>query len=303
MKYVKLGEVTASAMIMGCMRIDTMSVAEAERWVDAALAVGIDIFDHADIYGGGRCESVFGQVLKAHSGLREKLMLQSKCGIQQGYYDLSEQHILTSVDHILERLGTDYLDVFILHRPDALVEPEAVASAMDKLSASGKVRQFGVSNMNGQQMTLLSQYCHQRFVVNQLQFGPAHTGLVDRGIHVNMEVPFAIDRDGGTLDYCRFHHVTIQTWSSLQYGIFEGTFLNNDKYSELNACLQRIGDVYGISRGAVALAWILRHPAGMQSVMGTTNPERIRELAAGADVCLTRQEWYEIYRAAGHTLP
>ncbi len=303
MKKIDIGRsgLTASAVGIGCMRIAELSTREAETLIRTALEAGINLFDHADIYGGGRCESLFGEVLAGQPQLREQMVLQSKCGIRQGYYDLSRDYILSSVDGILRRLHTDYLDLLLLHRPDSLMEPEEIAEAFDRLAGSGKVRFFGVSNMNPAQIELIQSAAGQRLVANQMQFSLARSGMVDSGIHAN--VPGAQDsRDESVLEYCRLKHITIQTWSPLQYGFFEGTFLGSEKFPELNARLSALAEQYGVTPSAIAIAWILRHPARMQVICGSRNPRRISEIAA-AQVELTRQEWYSLYCAAGNDLP
>lgn len=304
MKMIDIGKsgLTASAVGIGCMRIPELSAREVETLIRTALDTGINLFDHADIYGGGQCESIFGEVLAGQPQLREQIVLQSKCGIRQGYYDLSKEHILTSVDGILKRLHTDYLDLLLLHRPDSLMEPEKIGEAFDDLAGSGKVRYFGVSNMNPAQIELIQSALGQKLVANQMQFSLARSGLVDSGIHAN--VPSAQDsRDESVLEYCRLKNITIQTWSPLQYGFFAGTFLGSEKFPELNAQLNALAQQYGVTPGAVAIAWILRHPAKMQVICGSKNPRRILETAAAAQVELTRQEWYRLYCAAGNDLP
>lgn len=305
MKYINMGsgKLDASVISLGCMRISDMDLKDISELVHQALELGINLFDHADIYGSGKAEERFAQAIGMNPAVREKMLIQSKCGICHGYYDLSGKYILQSVDGILKRLRTEYLDVLILHRPDTLMEPEEVAAALDSLESSGKVRYFGVSNMNPMQIELLSKYVKQKLIINQLQFSVAHTGIIDSGLNVNMENAPGIDRDGSVLEYCRMKDITIQAWSSLQYGFFEGTFLNNEKYPELNQVLNRIAEEKGVTNTAVAIAWILRHPANIQAVVGTTKTKRITEIAKAADIELSRQEWYEIYCAAGNKLP
>lgn len=304
MKMIDIGKsgLTASAVGIGCMRISELSARELETLIHTALDAGINLFDHADIYGGGQCESLFGEVLAGQPQLREQMVLQSKCGIRQGYYDLSRDYILSSVDGILRRLHTEYLDLLLLHRPDSLMEPEEIAEAFDNLADSGKVRFFGVSNMNPAQIELIQSATGQRLVVNQMQFSLARSGMVDSGIHAN--VPSAQDsRDESVLEYCRLKNITIQTWSPLQYGFFAGTFLGSEKFPELNAQLNALAEQYGVTPGAIAVSWILRHPAKMQVICGSKNPRRISELAAATQVDLSRQEWYSLYCAAGNDLP
>lgn len=288
---------------MGCMRIVELENADAVKgWVDTALEYGINFFDHADIYGKGRCEELFGQVLTP--SLREKIILQSKCSIRPGIaFDFSKEHILNSVDGILKRLNTEYLDILLLHRPDALMEPEEVADAFRILKESGKVRHFGVSNQTPMQMELLSKYCDEPLLINQLQLSIAHCPMINSGINANMYNDSGINRDGGVLEYCRLKDITIQAWSPFQYGMFEGIFLGNEKFAELNKVIDNLAEKYNVTNSAIAVAWILRHPAGIQTIVGTTNKDRIAQISKASEIRLTREEWYALYMAAGNKLP
>ena len=305
MKRIKIAnsDLNVSEISLGCMRIAEMSHQEIATLIHTALDEGIDFFDHADIYGGGQSEERFSAALDMNPTLRERMFLQTKCGIRQGSFDFSKEHILNAVDGSLKRLRTDYVDVLLLHRPDALVEPEEVAEAFTILERSGKVRHFGVSNQNPMQIELLRKFVKQPILFNQLQFSITNTGMIDAGINVNMEIDPSIDRDGSILDYCRLHEITIQPWSPFQYGFFEGVFLDNDKFPELNRAIDALAAAKGVTNSAIAIAWILRHPAKMQPIVGTTKPERVKEICKASDITLTRQEWYEIYRAAGNKLP
>ena len=288
---------------MGCMRIVELENADAVKsWVDTALENGINFFDHADIYGKGRCEELFGKVLTP--SLREKIILQSKCSIRPGIaFDFSKEHILNSVDGILKRLNTEYLDILLLHRPDALMEPEEVADAFRILKESGKVRHFGVSNQTPMQMELLSKYCDEPLLINQLQLSIAHCPMINSGINANMYNDSGINRDGGVLEYCRLKDITIQAWSPFQYGMFEGVFLGNEKFAELNKVIDNLAEKYNVTNSAIAVAWILRHPAGIQTIVGTTNKDRIAQISKASEIRLTREEWYALYMAAGNKLP
>ncbi len=305
MKRINLGNgaLPASEISLGCMRMAGLSAKDAELVVKTALEEGIDFFDHADIYGGGKSEEVFAKAIGMKSSVRETILLQSKCGIRQGFFDFSKEHILASVDGILKRLKTDYLDVLLLHRPDTLVEPEEVAEAFSLLHRNGKVRHFGVSNQNPMQMELLQQSVQQKLIANQLQLSITNTGMIDSGINVNMKIDRSLDRDGSILEYCRLKGITIQPWSPFQYGFFEGAFLDNPKFPELNAKIDELAAKKGVTNTAISIAWLLRHPAKMQPIIGTMNPQRIRDIAKASSVELSRPEWYEIYRAAGNTLP
>ena len=296
-------DLDVSEISLGCMRIAGMENPEISRLIHTALDEGVTFFDHADIYGGGQSEAKFAEALDMTTSLRETMHIQSKCGIRKGMFDFSKDHILEAVDSSLKRLRTDYLDVLLLHRPDALVEPEEVAEAFTILQDSGKVRYFGVSNQNPMQIELLTRFVKQKIIFNQLQFSITNTGMIDAGINVNMEIDPSINRDGSILDYCRLHDITVQPWSPFQYGFFEGVFLDNEKFPELNQCIDDIAAAKGVSNSAIAIAWILRHPARMQPIVGTTNAERLQDICQASDITLTRQEWYEIYLAAGNKLP
>jgi len=305
MNYLEIANtgIKASEIALGCMRIAEMTNQEISTLVHTAIDHGINFFDHADIYGGGQAEARFAEALDWSSNLREKIVLQTKCGIRKGMFDFSKKHILASVDGSLQRLQTDYLDVLLLHRPDALMEPDQVAEAFTELQHSGKVRHFGVSNQHPMQIALLQRFVKQPLLFNQLQFSITNTGMIDAGLNVNMENAASIDHDGGILDYCRLHNITIQPWSPFQYGFFEGVFVGNKKFPELNATLDALAQEHGISPSAMAIAWILRHPARMQPIIGTTNPQRVRDICKASQISLSRAAWYEIYRAAGNKLP
>lgn len=303
MRTITIGSQQVSVIGAGCMRIAGLSENEMDAFVSTALDNQINFFDEADIYGGGKSEEVLGRWLTRHPEKRENMFIQSKCAIHDGMYDFSKEHILKSVDGILERLHTDYLDSLLLHRPDILMEPSEVAEAFDTLQKAGKVRHFGVSNENPAQMAYLQSGLSQKLWCNQVQLSCAHTVLIDAGLNVDMHNDAGIDRDGGTLYWCAEHKMAIQAWSPLQMGYFEGVFLNSEKYQELNEKLQEIGDRYGVGRDTIAYAWILRLPFSMQVVLGTSKPAHLINGARAADLHLTRTEWYDIYKAAGNMLP
>lgn len=305
MKNIQLGnsDLEVSNIALGCMRMDQLSTKDAAVVINNALDSGVNFFDHADIYGGGKSEEVFAEAIGMSPSVREKMYLQTKCGIRNGSFDFSKEHILEAVDGSLKRLKTEYIDVLLLHRPDALVEPEEVAEAFTQLEQSGKVRHFGVSNQNPTQVELLKKYVKQDLIANQMQLSIMHTPMIDAGLNVNMGHDPAIVRDSGVIDYSRLTNMTIQAWSPFQYGMFEGVFVGNDKFPELNAKLQEIAEKYNVTDSAVAVAWILRHPAKMQTIIGTMNPERLSGIAKASDIEITREEWYELYRAAGNKLP
>ena len=308
MRYITLGQddKELSEIVLGMMRIEDKSVKEVEELVETALSVGINAFDLADIYGRGRCEELLGLVLKNRPDLREKMWIQSKCGIrieEFTYFDFSKDYIIKSVDGILQRLKINHLDSLLLHRPDALMESDQVAEAFDLLYKQGKVRNFGVSNQNPMMMELLKKDVKQPLAVNQLQLSAAFTPGFESGFHVNMEDSQAAMRDGSIFEYCKLHDVVIQAWSVLQFGYFKGNFVGNEKFQALNQVLDRLAIKYGVTSSTIAISWILRYPAKMQAVVGTTNPKHLREVSQAANFSLTRKEWYEIYLAAGNNLP
>ena len=308
MRYITIGQddKELSEIVLGMMRIEDKSVKEVEELVETALSVGINAFDLADIYGRGRCEELLGLVLKNRPDLREKMWIQSKCGIrieEFTYFDFSKDYIIKSVDGILQRLKIDHLDSLLLHRPDALMESDQVAEAFDLLYKQGKVRNFGVSNQNPMMMELLKKDVKQPLAVNQLQLSAAFTPGFESGFHVNMEDSQAAMRDGSIFEYCKLHDVVIQAWSVLQFGYFKGNFVGNEKFQALNQVLDRLAFKYGVTPSTIAISWILRYPAKMQAVVGTTNPKHLREVSQAANFSLTRKEWYEIYLAAGNNLP
>ncbi|WP_461213822.1 aldo/keto reductase [Lacticaseibacillus sp. GG6-2] len=306
MKLINLGGsgLLASPIALGVMRITKLDEAGAVALLDRAYEAGINFFDNADIYDGGKAESLFGAALKKASFKRDDVLVQTKCGIIPGKaYDFSKQHILDSVDASLKRLGLDYVDSLLLHRPDTLMAPDEIAEAFNTLQNAGKVRQFGVSNFNPGQVALLQQAVGQHLFANQLQLSLKHTGMIDFGIHTNMTDTRATSHDDGILEYSRLHHMTIQAWSPYQYGFFEGVFIDNPKFPELNAELQKLATKYHTNVNAVAAAWILRIPGDFQVIAGTTNADRIAQIAEAGDFTLTHQEWYDLYLAAGNDLP
>lgn len=294
----------APAIAVGCMRMNRVPLEQAAKLVDTAMERGVNFFDHADIYGRGECETIFAKAVKMSGRKREDMFIQTKCGIVPGkMYDFSKKHILESVDGSLKRLETDYLDALLLHRPDALCEPEEVAEAFDELERCGKVRFFGVSNHTPMQMELLKKWVKQPIMANQMQFGIAHASMVRSGMETNMMTDGGVNRDGGVLDYCRVHDITIQAWSPFQYGMFEGVFLGNEKFAALNDKIHEIAARYEVSDTVIAVAWILRHPANMQVLSGTMTLSRFEDICRASKIRLTREEWYELYLAAGNMLP
>ncbi|SFF81587.1 Predicted oxidoreductase [Halobacillus alkaliphilus] len=305
MRKLKLGnsELEVGEISLGCMRINKLEKKDARYVIENAMDTGVDLFDHADIYGAGESESVFAEAIDMNDDVREKMKLQTKCGIRDGYFDFSKDHILESVEGSLKRLKTDYVDSLLLHRPDALFEPEEVAEAFTLLKESGKVRYFGVSNQNPMQIELLKKYLKEDLIVNQMQLSVVHTPMIDAGFNVNMQNDPAVMRDGSIIEYCRLHDISIQAWSPFQHGMIEGPFVGNKAFPQVNSKLKELAEKHGVTDSAIAIAWILRHPANIQPVVGTMNTERMRDIAKASDIELTRQEWYELYTAAGNELP
>jgi predicted oxidoreductase len=308
MKTLRLPQTDLEAgnIILGLMRIPDLDDEEIRTLVGTARDVGVTMFDHADVYGGDHlCERRFGDAVTFSPSERESVQLQSKVGIRDGYFDFSTEHILESVDATLAALRTEHLDVLLLHRPDALVEPEEVAAAFDRLATSGKVRNFGVSNHTPYQVELLKTAVQQPLAFNQVQLSITHAPIIASGVATNMqELAQSVDRDNGILDYARLRGITLQAWSPFQAGFFTGVFLGDrEHYAELNDVLDELAGKYGVTPTGIAVAWITRHPADMQVVLGTTKPERVREAAAGSELRLTRPEWYRLYTAAGYVVP
>ena len=313
MRQIKIGNTnfTGSAIALGIMRMNKLTVEEAVRALETAHETGINYIDSADIYGHGKSEEIFGKALQKSSLKRDDFYIQSKTGIYENpeldykttRYDFSKKYLINAVDGILSRMKIDYLDSLLLHRPDALMDPAEIAAAFDELQRDGKVRHFGVSNFNPMQVDLLQSGVSQRLLINQLQLSVMHTGPIDFNIHTNMTDERSIDHDRGVLDYSRLHNMTVQAWSPFQYGQIEGNFIGNPKFPEVNKALQKVADQKGVSKNAVAAAWILRHPANTQVIIGTMTPAHIIDSAKGADISLTAQEWYDIYLAAGNDLP
>ncbi|HEY3547099.1 MAG TPA: aldo/keto reductase [Propionicimonas sp.] len=302
-------DLVVPAVVTGVMRIQEKSDEQVRALFDASLDAGITFFDHADIYGDGAahgCEARFAEALQLTAAQREEIVLQTKAGIVKDgpYFDFSYEHIIEAVEGSLAALRTDHVDILLLHRPDALVEPEEVARAFDELADAGKVRYFGVSNHTPAQIELLKRYVRQPLVANQVQLSITHAPIIAQGVAMNMVgLEQSISRDLGILDYCRLHDITLQAWSPFQAGFFTGVFLGNPDYPELNAVIDRLAAAYDAQPEAIATAWLTRHPAQLQVVLGTTSPARVTAAAKGADIVLTRPDWYELYRAAGHLVP
>lgn len=300
------GPQNVSSIILGCMRMPALSVLDAAKMIRTAYDLGVTFFDNATCYSRGEAETRFGDAFASSGVRREDVVIQTKCGLcfERNEFDWTKENILSSVEDSLRRMKLDYLDVLLLHRPDLIFEPEQVAEAFDQLEKEGKVRFFGVSNVPTMELELLRKYVRQPLVFNQLQLSLEQSQLIDQALFVNnLTSDRSIDRDNGTLDYCRLHDITIQAWSPLQHGFFKGCFVDDPNFPELNAALQELADKYGVSKTAIAIAWILRHPAKMQAIAGTMNPEHLKDICQATTVELTHHEWYQLYLASGKKLP
>lgn len=308
MRYIKLGGVIDVPVIgLGCMRIWNKTLKDVVKLVETAYDLGINFYDHADIYGGGLSEKIFAQALKQLDIPREKVVIQTKCGIRNAFYDLSKEHIIQSVENSLKRLETDYIDILLLHRPDTLMEPEEIGEAFSYLHSKGMVKYFGVSNFNPMQIELLKSGVSYKILANQLQLSLTNSGMIDFGLFTNTKFPQSINRDGSVLEYCRMNDITIQAWSPFQYGDesgnIKGTFIDNPNFQRLNERMKEISEKYGVSKEAIATAWIIRHPANIQVIVGTTDSERLTKISEASNVYLTKEEWYGLYISAGNMIP
>lgn len=292
-----------SQVALGCMRISDMTPSEADAYLNTALECGYNYFDHADVYGDGMCEEVFGNALKRNPALRDKITIQTKCALHDGLYDFSKDYIISAVEGSLKRLGVEKIDVLLLHRPDILMEPEEVAAAFEELEQSGKVAHFGVSNHSPMQIELLQKYVGQKLIINQMQLSITNATMLSAGANVNMDNHDGTNRDGYLRDYCRLNGITIQPWSPLQYGFISGSFLGNDDFASLNKTIKEVADAYGVTDTGIAIAWLLRLPDKMQPIVGSVNLKRLKDISDASDITLSKADWYKIYRAAGYALP
>ncbi|CAM4349162.1 aldo/keto reductase [Paenibacillus alkaliterrae] len=310
--------ISDSRLALGCMGLggswnqtETYTaehVRQAEAAIEAALSIGITFYDHADIYTRGKAESVFGEVLKKQSKLREHIVIQSKVGIQladealPGRFNFSKEHILPSVDGILERLGTEYIDILLLHRPDPLMEPEDIAEAFTQLKRSGKVRNFGVSNMSPGQIRFLQRELPDPIVVNQLEMSLLRHDWVDHGIHVNQKAGLKDNFPEGLMEMMQMEHIQIQAWGPLAQGRFSGKVTENATEAEIktSALVQQLAEENETTPEAIVLGWLMKHPARIQPVIGTVNPERILACrdAVRQSERMTREQWYTLLVSA-----
>ncbi|MGO8692475.1 MAG: aldo/keto reductase family oxidoreductase [Rectinemataceae bacterium] len=326
MEMIKLAntDIEVSRLCAGCMGlgggwerntvIDSGHLAQARDFISANLDLGINFFDHADIYARGRAEEVFGRVLKERPSLRARIVLQSKCGVRWAddppgapqRFDFSAGHIIASVDASLKRLGTDYLDILLLHRPDVLCDGEEVASAFSSLKSEGKVRYFGVSNQNRSWIEYLQSFLPNPLVVNQVQMSLLHHAFVEVAVSFNQEASGYPDGWEGLIEYCRLKGVCLQAWSPLDKGRLVGA---KDAGADLSAnkaatLVSKMAIERNVKPEAIALAWLLRHPAKIVPVLGTTRPDRIAACARAIDVNLSYEDWYSLFEAArGKAMP
>ena len=290
-------------LALGCMRLSKLTIEEAEKLILFAVDNGVDFFDHADIYGSRRCEEIFGEVLIRNPGLREKIVIQSKCGICKGYYDLSKEHIINQVEQSIQLLNCGYLDILLLHRPDALVDYNEVNEAFNYLYDNGLVKSFGVSNMNVMQIELYNKYLTHKITHNQVQFSVVHSHLISEGLFVNMSEIESPSRSGGLIEYAMLKDINLQAWSPLMASWADGTFIDNPKYENVNKKLEELANKYNVSKNAIAIAFILRHPANIIPIVGTTSIIHLEEMLKAKDITLTKEEWYSLYLSGGHILP
>ncbi len=296
-----------SRIAFGCMRLPAEQSAVTNA-VRAALDAGINFFDHANIYQRGRAEEAFSALWSDMPGLRDKIILQSKCGnrfagdsdpLAPKRYDFSYAHIVASVDGSLTRLKTDHLDILLLHRPDPLADPEEIARAFSELKNAGKVRYFGVSNHTGAQIDLLKTCVSEPIVVNQLEISVLHPTLLNAGVIFNQDAPLYPVRGEGTLDYCRTHKITVQAWGPLARGAASGKLPEgaDERVVKTAAVVEAIASAHGVSREAVLIAWLLKHPAKIQPIIGTMSPQRIKGCCQADELELTREEWWRLFGA------
>lgn len=315
MRTMKLGNTNLEVPVIavGLMHLNKLDVHQAEEYIANCLDMGLNFFENADIYGVdgqhfGYCEELFAEAAHMSPSVRDKMILQTKCGFtdllpgqsKPEMINLSKEYILQEANDSLKRLRTDYIDVYMLHAPDALADPEEIAEALDELYTSGKIRYVGVSNFNTTELMLLQKYVKQPIITNQLMMSVVNSGVISRGMYVNMDDDCAINRDGGVLDYCRLNDITVQCWSTMQSGYMGGCFLGDPNYKELNTKIEEVAEKYSVPTSAIALAWLLRHPAHLLPISGTMNIKHLADNAQAANVELTRREWYEIWKAAGN---
>ncbi|MCF3137852.1 aldo/keto reductase [Paenarthrobacter sp. AR 02] len=287
---------------------------QAAAVIDAARGIGVELFDHADIYRSGKSEAVFGEVLSRSQGLRENIQLQTKCGIRLGergldtHYDLSREAILERVNGSLKRLQTDYVDLLLLHRPDPLMDPHEVAAAVGQLMAEGKVRQLGVSNMSGAQIAFLQDELETPIVANQLEMSLLRRDWVESTVLVNHPEGSGYSFPHGTVEYCVANGVELQAYGSLAQGRYTGA--PSAEFSPAESAtadkLAQLAAGKNTTPESVLLGWLMKHPAGISPVVGTTNPARIQACADSASVAagMSRAEWYGLWVSArGNNIP
>lgn len=308
MDYIEYGanKTRASKLMLGMWRFADETPEHVAELVETCLDCGVNALDTADVYGRGHCEELLGEAFALRPGLRDQVFLQTKVGIRKEphtWFDFSFQHIVEGCEASLKRLNTDHVESLLLHRPDILMEPEEVAEAFTRLHDAGKVLDFGVSNMNPTTMHFLQKWLPFPIAANQMQLSAAYTPMIDAELYVDRAEDYAVMRDGGVMEYCRENDIAIQTWSSLQVGYEKKVLFGHPNHPQLNAVLERMAEEKGVTPTAVALAWILRYPAKMQAIIGTSKASRIRDAAEACSISISRQEWYEIYATDGRRVP
>ena len=288
---------------LGCMRLGKLTTEEAEKLISFALDNGITFVDHADIYGSRKCETLFGEVLKRNPNFRKQMIIQSKCGICKGYYDLSKEYIIKQVEESIRLLNCEYLDILLLHRPDALVDYDEVNEAFNYLYDKGLVKEFGVSNMNPIQIELYNKKLDHKIKYNQVQFSLIHSHMISESLFVNMSEVESAMRSGTLIEYSMLKDISLQAWSPLMASWDDGTFIDNPKYEQLNKKLEEVASKYNVTKNCIAISWILRHPANILSIVCTTSIVQLNGMIKAIHIKLTREEWYGLYLSSNHILP
>ncbi|KZN48510.1 aldo/keto reductase [Pseudoalteromonas luteoviolacea] len=310
---------TVGPIAYGCMglggqgpHLTSADVMQAHSVIDCALESNISFFDHADIYRDGRAEQVFGKVLSERPDLRAKMVIQSKCGIrkkndeQVGRYDFSSEWVKHSVDGILSRLNIEYLDVLMLHRPDPLMQIDELAEQISRLKRQGKINHIAVSNMNLHQMSFLQSALNMPIISNQIEMSLAKLDWLNDGVMVGSQGNHLVDFVSGTLEYCQQHEIQLQAWGSMAKGQFseQGLYSDELRVRKTSQLVKKLAHKYHVSVEAIVLAFVLRHPAKVQPVIGTTQEIRIKNAVEAIDVCLEREDWYNLYVSSrGNPLP
>lgn len=311
----------ASQIAYGCMGlgggwnnnpVTNEHIQQAYDVINTALESNINVFDHADIYTFNKAEIAFGSVLKQTPSLRDDMFIQSKCGIRfedelaPGRYDFSSEWITHSVNGILKRLHTEKLDMLLLHRPDPLMDLHELAESLEFLNAAGKFDYLGVSNMNLHQIRFLQSALNMPIVANQIEMSLAKLDWLNDGVLVGNDGIQNVDFVSGTLEHCQMNNIQIQAWGCLAQGRYSEAGLHSDNANTRNTAqlVLNLSEKYQVPSEAIVLAFLLRHPANIQPIIGTTNLDRIRASALATTVSLSREDWYQLFvTSRGHALP